>query len=117
MYYFRFFLVFALLILIQPLVSYAGSGSDSGNKDKNGVECNIEIKFDYAVDELNVAFNNVSLGNYDLLLWDFGDQSTSREANPQHTYKEEGSYNFCLTAINIDRQCENKFCGEIYLFK
>lgn len=113
MRYFLFFSIYALLVLLSPSILFASSG----NKDKKEVECNIQIAFDYAVEQLDVSFSNVSLGNYDLLLWDFGDQTSSREANPKHIYKEEGKYDFCLTAINTEYQCENKFCGEVYVFK
>lgn len=110
----RFAALLAFLWCFAALPAFAGSG---GTKDKNGVECNIEIAFDYAVDQLSVEFSNISLGNYDLLLWDFGDHNSSREAKPKHTYAQEGKYDFCLTAINTERQCENRFCGEVYVFK
>ncbi len=110
----RFLFSVAFWCCITTLPLLAGSG---GNKDKNGVGCNIEIAFDYAVDQLSVEFSNTTLGNYDLLLWDFGDKQSSREANPKHEYVQEGKYEFCLTAIDTERQCENRFCGEVYVFK
>ena len=90
----------------------------SGEKgDKPAKSCNIQVGLEYAVDALNVEFSNTSAGSYDLLLWDFGDNTSSREANPKHTYKEEGTYKFCLTLINAERECRDYFCGEVYVFK
>ena len=41
--------------------------------------------------------------------WDFGDDSTSTEQNPVHTFAASGEYNVCLTASNAagdDTTCE-----------
>ncbi|MBK8472596.1 MAG: PKD domain-containing protein [Sphingobacteriales bacterium] len=110
----RFAALLAFFVVFCCLARFCRIGR---HKRQNGVECNIEIAFDYAVDQLSVEFSNISLGNYDLLLWDFGDHNSSREAKPKHTYAQEGKYDFCLTAINTERQCENRFCGEVYVFK
>lgn len=42
-------------------------------------------------------FFDLSLGDPDYWLWDFGDGDTSTEQNPQHNFKQEGQYNVCLT--------------------
>lgn len=39
--------------------------------------------------------------------WDFGDESTSNEANPVHTYLEPGVYTVSLTAYNGDTQASS----------
>lgn len=41
--------------------------------------------------------------------WSFGDDSTSHEQNPIHTYKQPGLYNVTLTAVNA--------CGSAYIEK
>ncbi len=42
---------------------------------------------------LLVAFDNLSSGDYDSCLWDFGDGATSSDCeNPSHTYTAPGSY-------------------------
>ena len=48
---------------------------------------------------LVVNFTNNSSGatSYE---WDFGDNTNSTEANPSHTYDEDGSYEVTLTATN-----------------
>jgi len=80
--------------------------------------CNIEVAFDYAVDALSVQFSDASMGNYDEIVWDFGDNSdTSKKNNPTHTYQEEGKYTFCVTAINTKTKCKQQFCGDLYVFK
>ncbi len=40
--------------------------------------------------------------------WNFGDDETSTEKEPSHTYKEEGTYTVVLTAINGTCQAKSK---------
>jgi PKD repeat protein len=48
-----------------------------------------------------VAFTNTSTGTEPLtFLWDFGDDATSTDTNPVHTFEEEGEYTVSLTASN-----------------
>ena len=46
-----------------------------------------------------IDFTNLSEG-YESLLWDFGDQSTSTEVNPQHSYFGNGNWETTLTVTN-----------------
>ena len=50
---------------------------------------------------LTVRFGNRSVGKVDSWLWDFGDNSTSTEANPRHVYAQAGSYTVKLSATNL----------------
>ncbi len=79
-------------------------------------DCNIEIAFEYEVEDLTVNFVNASVGNYDDLTWDFGDQNKSTNKAPTHTYTKGGQYTFCLSASNKTAQCKETFCGQIYIF-
>ncbi|WP_339756800.1 PKD domain-containing protein [uncultured Winogradskyella sp.] len=45
----------------------------------------------YAIQD-PIEFINTATGNYENILWDFGDGSFSSEENPVHTYVEIGSY-------------------------
>ncbi len=47
----------------------------------------------------NVDFTNTST-NANSYSWDFGDGNTSTEANPSHTYTNDGMYDVVLTATN-----------------
>ena len=53
---------------------------------------------------LNVSFNNESTGNIIGYYWDFGDETTSSEQNPQHTYLEPGIYSVSLIVFNFNVQ-------------
>ncbi|OFY70655.1 MAG: hypothetical protein A3G23_07960 [Bacteroidetes bacterium RIFCSPLOWO2_12_FULL_37_12] len=50
---------------------------------------------------LIVNFLNLSTGNPDSYLWDFGDSSTSDLANPVKTYGKSGNYDVKLIAYNV----------------
>ena len=59
-------------------------------------------RFNYTVDENNgllVNFTNASL-NADSYSWDFGDDESSTEMSPSHTYAADGTYHVTLTATN-----------------
>jgi PKD repeat protein len=46
---------------------------------------------------LNVDFTDLSTGDLETWLWDFGDNSTSALQNPSHSYDSAGSYSVSLT--------------------
>ncbi|MEZ4883933.1 MAG: PKD domain-containing protein [Chitinophagales bacterium] len=86
-------------------------------KTNNETECQIEVAFEYAVENLRVQFNNASMGDYNQLQWDFGDQVQSEEINPTHEYSKEGMYRFCVTATNSLTDCSKQYCAEVYVFE
>ncbi len=51
---------------------------------------------------LPVNFSYMASANFSRVLWSFGDNSTSTETNPQHTYPDPGQYTVRLTLY-----CEN----------
>ncbi|HIH95226.1 TPA: PGF-pre-PGF domain-containing protein [Methanosarcina acetivorans] len=51
---------------------------------------------------LTVKFTDKSTGDPTGWNWDFGDETTSTEQNPVHTYTSAGSYTVTLTASNAD---------------
>jgi PKD repeat protein len=42
--------------------------------------------------------------------WDFGDNTSSTQQNPVHTYAQSGKYNVCLMISSSDSLCHSKFC-------
>lgn len=51
---------------------------------------------------LSVNFTNLSTGNYDTCLWEFGDGMTSQAClGPGHTYTETGVYTVTLTVTGL----------------
>lgn len=55
--------------------------------------------FVHAVNGTTVAFENASLDGTSYL-WEFGDGSSSQEANAEHIYLQDGAYEVTLTAFN-----------------
>ncbi|MCB0756413.1 MAG: PKD domain-containing protein, partial [Flavobacteriales bacterium] len=61
-----------------------------------------------------VEFTDQSQGaNY--WFWDFGDNTTSTDQNPLHTYSGSGLYLVCLTIVNADQSCQQTFCDSVYV--
>ncbi|MFT5166412.1 MAG: PKD repeat protein, partial [Saprospiraceae bacterium] len=54
---------------------------------------------------VDVQFQNFS-GNYESVLWSFGDNSTSTEFTPNHTYAVQGTYDVSLTITTCDGSTE-----------
>ncbi|MDB9721195.1 PKD domain-containing protein [Winogradskyella sp.] len=54
---------------------------------------------DVSTDE-DVVFANASTGSNNTYAWNFGDGSTSSDANPTHTFTTAGTYTVTLTATN-----------------
>lgn len=82
----------------------------NGNDDEGGKTPAGEAPtadFEYAVDGLKVTFTNKST-NATSYKWNFGDDETSKEANPEHTYAAAGTYTVKLTAANADGATASK---------
>ncbi|MFN2181355.1 MAG: PKD domain-containing protein, partial [Candidatus Promineifilaceae bacterium] len=51
---------------------------------------------------LTVEFTNLSTGDFDQCLWDFGDNEVAVTCdNPKHEYKNEGHYTVGLTVVGL----------------
>ncbi len=99
--------------LQKPTVTYAQAGTydvtlEAGNQwGTNTVTKNkiIEVQsfpsaaFTYTANGGTVTFTNGS-SNATQYLWNFGDNTSSTEANPTHTYTANGIYTVLLTALN-----------------
>lgn len=67
--------------------------------------------FTYSVQNLEVTFTDMSVGNgISTWFWDFGDGSTSTLQNPVHQYTLDGTFSPCLTVSDTcgsDTTCQN----------
>ncbi len=62
-------------------------------------------------DRRQVTFANLSTGNLENPVWDFGDGGSSTELNPTHTFIADGFYDVCLT---IGPACGRKqYCSSV----
>ena len=68
------------------------------NEEEQGNEQTAELKADFTfeVNGTKVTFTNASTGAT-AYLWNFGDENTSTEENPEHTYDAAGTYTVKLT--------------------
>ena len=58
-------------------------------------------------------FTNLSTGQPDQVIWDFGDGTTSNEYNPIHVWEFPGVYTVCLNIYNSITQCGSTYCENI----
>jgi len=70
------------------------------------------------IDPFTFSFTNMSGGNVNELMWDFGDGTFSHVDDPVHTYNSPGNYNVCLTVYHIipgtlDTICSHTQCKQI----
>ena len=69
-------------------------------------DCDIVSDFSSYVDENKLAnFTNYTEGTVTGWYWDFGDQTTSTEREPQHQYTEDGYYLVVMAAHNDETNC------------
>lgn len=68
-------------------------------------------EFETSVSGLSVNFNDAS-GIATSWLWEFGDEATSTDENPVHTYLTAGSYDVCLT-ITDATGCDDQYCKSL----
>ena len=110
-------------ILVLLLAAFFVSGANS--KDKKNIKnplkiqsnflCNWKQDFTFDIDQLIVKFSNISKGNFDEVIWYFGDKEYSQQANPVHIYGEEGTYRICMSINNFSCSCVREKCETIFV--
>ena len=99
---------FTAAVFALAIAACTKPAADNGKQDDNTpAAASPSAAFDYTVDGLKVTFTNKST-NATAYKWDFGDDETSKEANPVHTYAAGGSYDVKLTAANADGEVSVK---------
>ncbi|MCD4769421.1 MAG: PKD domain-containing protein [Bacteroidales bacterium] len=58
-------------------------------------------------------FIDLSTGNYNNWLWEFGDGTTSSEPLPFHYYEQPGWYDVCLTISDNAGNCNDTYCDSV----
>jgi len=77
--------------------------------------------FEYTIDSVPTGayvaqFTDLSIGNPEFWMWDFGDGDFSEEQNPEHIYYEQGTYLVCLTIFSDSmNNCYDTNCEEIVI--
>lgn len=73
----------------------------TGNENNGGEKKELKADFTFEVNALTVQFKDASEGA-SAYLWNFGDENTSTEASPEHTYDAAGTYTVKLTVQDAD---------------
>lgn len=76
------------------------SGCDKTQQFTVGSSPLPEAGFEFSFDQGVINFNNQSTGNPTSYAWNFGDNGSSNQTNPSHSFSAMGNYKVCLTAIN-----------------
>jgi PKD repeat protein len=95
---------------IINIENYLGVENTPASGSLNKILSNLEVKFlapkpqfrafpKSGKPSLSVTFQNFSSGDVVRYLWDFGDNTTSFEKSPSHTYSAEGIYTVSLNVI------------------
>ena len=98
-----FFAAAVLAVAMAACSKPAAGGGDTPGGDAPAPTAD----FEYTVDGLKVTFTNKSQ-NATASKWDFGDDETSKEASPVHTYAAPGTYTVKLTVANADGATASK---------
>ncbi|MEM8909659.1 MAG: PKD domain-containing protein, partial [Bacteroidota bacterium] len=76
------------------------------------IDCFADFTFDRTEPGgLTIQFSDLSIGEIDSWLWNFGDGNTSTEQNPLHTYTDPGLYEVTLV-VNGD-SCSSVYIGAV----
>lgn len=101
-------------VAFQPIQTdfYVLSGVDAACPFTDTVWVTVNLapdaQFTAAPNQLTVQFTDLTPG-FVSHLWNFGDNSTSTQANPLHTYASPGTYEVCLTATG-GNACPRTVC-------
>lgn len=96
---------------LELMISSGGTYTLTVTNSANGCTTSDEVvvtedfndpvsNYSVSTNSLEVTFTAMADGDNITYAWDFGDGNTSTEANPTHTYGNEGEYNVCLTVSN-----------------
>lgn len=92
----------------NPIVNWGWTGSTGGGSNLQQVTIqtisNWVAGVNYQTCDLSVQFNDISTANVGSIQswsWNFGDNSTSTQQNPTHTYAAAGTYTVSLTITDI----------------
>src|SRR6185369_8502 len=98
------------LILMAAVVAVAfvscKKSSDDSSSSSGPIPCDNVAAFSVTIDATGKAtFIDQSTGHVSNWVWSFGDNTSSTERNPIHTYTKGGSYDVILTVNNSQASC------------
>jgi len=73
-----------------------------------------EANFNYFPTQTDhrIEFQNLSIGDWDAIIWNYGDGTTSTLNSPDHIFPHSGIYQVCVVIENNDG-CRSELCYEV----
>ena len=62
--------------------------------------------------ENRIEFENLSTGDWNFIVWNFGDGTSSNQEHPDHIYGTAGIYQVCVV-IESNAGCRSELCYEV----
>lgn len=87
--------VLVVTVLVALAAAAAVAGGIRALAERSGVELGQPLKFYSQLD-------GVPTSEVKSYAWDFGDGGTSKEPNPEYTFKDEGTYSVTITVTLTD---------------
>ena len=95
-------------------LSTSGIGCET-DTCKPVVICNFVPSYTVEVNGNVAAFNNLSTGDFELVVWEFGDGFTANDTNAIHSYNTPGTYTACLSLANPSSGCISQYCEDVVI--
>jgi len=98
--------IYAAAGVYRPRVAFRTLSGEEGSREAGTVEVQddppraaFNIDAPRGLLPVEVRFQDTSAGGVERRIWDFGDGTTSSEANPVHTYTSTGTFRVVLTTL------------------
>jgi PKD repeat protein len=106
--------IYQIVLIVEDSLGNCWSSYDEFVNLGDTVFC--QANFEYVNNSSvpnTIDFTDLSIGNFQLWQWDFGDGYFSFDQNPTHTYSQSGIYEACLLVTDTIQFCSDYYCMQI----
>ena len=86
----------------------------TGTQDSSYTSCEASFNF-MPMEGSTVAFNNMSVGSYTDVHWEFGNFGVSDDMNPTFTFPGPGVYEVCMGVMDSISGCMDHVCQPVHV--